>query len=70
MSLGSSPAWTWSPCCNDGAVVGPLALGFDVTLTITAHNATGVTGVNTYDGSTLVPLTGAITDTVRFREDY
>jgi hypothetical protein len=65
-----SQSWTWSACCNDGAVIGPLALDFDVSLTITAHNATAITGISTYDASTLVPLAGATTDTVRFREDY
>ncbi|GMV41964.1 MAG: hypothetical protein AMXMBFR64_36800 [Myxococcales bacterium] len=39
-----SLAWTWSPCCTDGAVVGPFVKDFCVTLDVTSS-----TGINGYD---------------------
>jgi hypothetical protein len=81
ISIDSSGAftnsWSWATCCNDGAVIGPLAVDFCVTLTITSHSSS-ITGISTYDGSNVVtladdtatPAVGSITDTVTFCEDY
>ncbi len=46
--------WNWATCCNDGAVIGPLAAPFCVTSTFS--NLSGITGLGTVDhtGSTVV----------------
>jgi len=72
-----SNSWGWATCCNDGAVIGPLAMDFCVTLTITSHSSS-ITGISTYDDGSVVtvaddtanPVIGSITDTVTFCEDY
>jgi len=62
-------SWSWAGCCNDGAVLGPLPLDFCITLTARAGSS-GLTGISTYDGTSPVTLSGALTDTVTFCEDY